>query len=268
MKFIVDIDSHHSREIDLKSSVPKGSLAGPVLYLAYASTLRYVIPGTSLINLNGYADDHSFNKNPRTDNSVIKSLEVCMNGIKDWMHSTRLNMNATKTELIMFGSRKQLQKCTTEALKVNDNMVPTSEIITYLGAWLDQHISFKIHIIKKCQIAMMNLQRIKAIHHMLSQEACHQLMLGLVMSHLDYVNAILINLPQREIQKLQRIQNMVAKDVLCKNKYKSSRESLQELHWFPIHRHIQHKVLTLVYKCLNGVAPDYLINLLSIHANG
>ena len=35
---------------------------------------------------------------------------------------------------------------------------------------------------------------------MLSQEACHQLMLGLVMSHLDYVNAILINLPQREIQ--------------------------------------------------------------------
>ena len=35
---------------------------------------------------------------------------------------------------------------------------------------------------------------------MLSQEACYQLMLGLVMSHLDYMNAILMNLPQREIQ--------------------------------------------------------------------
>ena len=78
-KFIVDIDGHHSREIDLKFSVPQGSLAGPVFYLAYASTLRYVIPGTSLINVNGYADDHSLNKNFRADNRIeenntIKSL--------------------------------------------------------------------------------------------------------------------------------------------------------------------------------------------------
>ena len=167
-----------------------------------------------------------------------------MNDIKDWMDNNRLKMNATEMEFIMFRSKKQLQKCTTDALKVNDDMVPTSHIIKYLGAWLDQHLSFKIHIKKKCQIAMMNLQRIKAIHHMLPQEACHQLMLGLVMSHLDYMNAILINLSQREIQKQQRIQNMVAKIALCKSRYESSQESLWELHWLPIHRHIQHKVLT------------------------
>ena len=179
-----------SKEIDLKFSVPQGSLAGPVLYLAFASTLRYVIPGTNMINLNGYADDHSINKNFRADDrieeiSMIKFLEACVNDIKDWMDSNRLKMNATKTEFIMFSSKKQLQKCITEELKVNEDMIPTSEIMQYLGAWLDQHLSFKIHINKKCQIAMMNLQRIKAIHYMLSQEACHQLMLGLVMSHLD-----------------------------------------------------------------------------------
>ena len=171
-----------------------------------------------------------------------------MTDIKDWMDSNRLKMNTTKTEFIMFGLKKQLQKCTTETLKVNDDMVPVSNTIKYLGAWLDQHLSFRTHIKKKCQTAMMNLQRIKTIHHMLSQEACHQLILGLVMSHLDYVNAILKNLPQREIHKLQRIQNMPAKIVLCKSKYESSWESLQELHWLPIHRWIQYKILTLVYK--------------------
>ena len=111
---------------------------------------------------------------------MIKSLEVCMNDIKDWMDSNRLKMNATKTEFIMSGSMKQLQKCPTKTLKANDDMVPTSETIKYLDAWLDQHLSFKTHIKKKCQTAMMNLQRTKSIHHMLSQEACHQLMLGLV----------------------------------------------------------------------------------------
>ena len=40
-------------------------------------------------------------------------------------------------------------------------MVPRSNTIKYLGAWLDQHLSFKTHIKKKCQTAMMNLQRMK-----------------------------------------------------------------------------------------------------------
>ena len=35
-----------------------------------------------------------------------------------------------------------------------------------------------------------------------------------VRTHLDYINAILINLSQREIQKLQRIQNMAAKIIV------------------------------------------------------
>ena len=39
-----------------------------------------------------------------------------MNDIKDWMDSNRLKMNTVKTEFIMFGSKKQLEKCTTRAL--------------------------------------------------------------------------------------------------------------------------------------------------------
>ena len=146
-----------------------------MLYLAYASTLKYVILDTGAINLNRYADDHSLNKNFRADNrteenSAIEFLEACMDDIKGWMDSNRLKMNATKTEFIMFGSREQLQKYTTEVLKVNDDTVPRSGTIKYLGAWLDQHLSLKTHITEKCQTAMMNLQRIKVIHPMLSQE--------------------------------------------------------------------------------------------------
>ena len=48
-----------------------------------------------MINLNGYADDHSLNKKFRADNrteenSTIRSLELCMSDIKDWMDSSRL----------------------------------------------------------------------------------------------------------------------------------------------------------------------------------
>ena len=39
-KFTANVNGHHLREIDLKFSVSQGSLAGPVLYLVQASTLR------------------------------------------------------------------------------------------------------------------------------------------------------------------------------------------------------------------------------------
>ena len=43
----------------LEFSVPQGSCGGPVLYSAYASTLRLVV--SPPLNLNGFADDHSIN---------------------------------------------------------------------------------------------------------------------------------------------------------------------------------------------------------------
>ena len=36
---------------------------------------------------------------------------------------------------------------------------------------------------------------------------------------------------------------------------------MKGLHWLPISYRIQYKILLLVYKCLNGMGPDYLSNM-------
>ena len=38
---------------------------------------------------------------------------------------------------------------------------------------------------------------------------------------------------------------------------------MAHLHWLPIRQRIDHKVLTLVYLCLNNEAPEYLKDLLT-----
>ena len=93
-------------------------------------------------------------------------------------------------------------------------------------------------------------------------EACHTAVLTMVISHLDYANAIMVGLPDKHIRKLQRVQNMAAKVVLKRNKYTSSKASLQRLHWLPVKSRIDFKIAVLVYKCLHGEAPKYLQNLL------
>ncbi len=61
---------------------------------------------------------------------------------------------------------------------------------------------------------------------------------------------------------LQCIQSMTAKFVTGVKKYDSSTTALKTLHWLPVHLRIKHKVLTLVFRCIHGLAPDYLFALI------
>ena len=105
---------------------------------------------------------------------------------------------------------------------------------------------------------MINLQQIKLIRPFLNPEACTTLMLGLGISHLDYCNSILVGLPDVSINQMQRVWNLAAKMILGKSKMDSASECLLALHWLPICSRINHKILTLVHKCIMGSAPEYL----------
>ena len=146
--------------------VPQGSSAQSTLYSTYASTLQHVIE--DMISLYGFTDDHSIRKDViavKNDNheerETILMLEKCLGKIKIWMDENWLKMNCSKTELILFGSRQQLQKCVTTHINVNGDEIHRSIIIKYLGAWMDEQLTMKQHITNKCRLAMYNLQKIK-----------------------------------------------------------------------------------------------------------
>ena len=106
------------------------------------------------------------------------------------MNANKLKMNTAKTEFIMFGSKKQLDKCTSKSININGDEIRSENCIRYLGAFLDDKLNFKQHVKNKCRVAMMNYFRIKCIRKYLTQQATEILVLSLVISHLDYCNVI------------------------------------------------------------------------------
>ena len=178
------------------------------------------------------------------------------------MNSCHLKMNTDKTETIIFGSRQQIKKCRLTAIDVCGDSIPYIESIKYLGVCIDSNLCLDNHIAAKCRIAMFNLFKITNIRNFLITEACHTAVLAMVISHLDYANAIMVGLPEKYMGRLQRDQNMAAKVVLKRGKYTSSKASLQSLHWLPIRSRINFKIAVLVYNCLHGEAPEYLKNCL------
>ena len=108
--------------------------------------------------------------------------------------------------------------------------------IKYLGVLLDRQLNLKQHITSKCQIAMLNIQCIKNIRHLLTQESTEILVLRTVMSHLDYCNGILASLPDVDISRMQCVQNIAAKMVVLNDtsmKDNNSKNILAKLHWLP-----------------------------------
>ncbi len=77
-------------------------------------------------------------------------------------------------------------------------------------------------------------------------------------SRLDYCNALLGGCPASSINKLQVVQNAVARVLTRSGKYDHITPILQSLHWLPIKYCISYKILLLTYKALNGLAPAYL----------
>ena len=83
-----------------------------------------------------------------------------------------------------------------------------------------------------------------------------------VMSRLDYCNGILFGLPDNQIQKLQRVQNAAGRLITRAKKHDHVSPILYQLHWLPIRYRIQFKILSLVFLCINDLAPSYLQELL------
>ena len=267
-KFYVKINEATSKPNRVECSVPQGSVAGPVLFTAYSSTLASSLKDSN-VNIMGYADDHALYKSFTTsnENDNLKSLVSSMASVKSWMNSNKLKMNDSKTEFVYFGSRQQLLKCHTESIEIDQCNVERTKSVKYLGAVLDQHLSFQDHIKQKCKIAALNIQYIGSIRKHLSQESANQLALSMVLSHLDYCNSVLAGLPASTIKKAQNIQNWAAKVVLKRNRYDSSTRALYDLHWLPVQYRINYKIAVMVFKCLNNMAPSYLQDLLVIKSH-
>ena len=82
------------------------------------------------------------------------------------------------------------------------------------------------------------------------------------MSKIDYCNSLLYSIPDKLLNRIQRIQNYAARVVLRLHKFSHTTPALVTLQWLPVNRRIDFKIALLVYKALNGQAPACIADLL------
>jgi len=103
------------------------------------------------------------------------------------------------------------------------------------------------------------VQAIRHIRHLLSLDLVQTLACSLIiLSRIDYCNALLHGVPAATIHKLQQVQNNAARIVLQASKRSNAKPLLRRLHWLPVEQRIAYKTALVTLKIQNTATPAYL----------
>ncbi|KAI2649345.1 hypothetical protein H4Q32_020599 [Labeo rohita] len=179
------------------------------------------------------------------------------------MKEHHLQLSLEKTELLVFPATPTLQYDFT--IHLGSSTITPSSSARNLGIIFDDQLTFKDHIAKTARSCRFALHNIRKIRPFLTEQAIQLLVQALVISRLDYCNALLAALPSCTIKPLQMIQNAAARPVFNKPKRAHVTPPFITLHWLPVAARIKFKSLMLAYRTATDSAPAYLHSLLPIY---
>ncbi|XP_067281119.1 uncharacterized protein [Pseudorasbora parva] len=213
------------------------------------------ITGTPLHWFESYLTGRSF--------KVASRISSCLADISAWMKKHHLQLNLAKTELLVFPANPTIQHDFT--IQLGSSLITPSGSVRNLGVIFDDQLSFKDHISKTARSCRFALHNIRKIRPFLTEHATQLLVQALVISRLDYCNALLAGLPSCAIKPLQMIQNAAALLVFNEPKRAHVTPLFISLHWLPLAARIKFKALTLAYGSSTSAAPAYFDSLLRVY---
>ena len=139
-----------------------------------------------------------------------------------------------------------------------------SDTVRNLGVIFDSDFNFRQHISQVCKSCFYHIRDLRRIRRHISISTAKTISTALISSRLDYCNSLLNNIDKRDLAKLQRVQNCLARVVLRAPRFSPSLPLLKQLHWLPVSYRINFKLSTLAYRALSTQQPSYLASLLHL----
>ena len=194
--------------------------------------------------------------------AALQQMTDCIAEIRVWMAQRWLKLNEDKTEMVMFMSKYHLKQHGSSDITVGDATVAPVDCVRNLGVQMDQHLTMCQRVTAICRSCNYQLYRLSTIRRYLTMDAAINAVHALITSRLDYCNSLLAGLPDNQITRLQRIQNKAARLITYTPRRDHITPVLMHLHWLPVESRVKYKILVTAYKCMHGLAPPYLSELL------
>ena len=178
---VVEVNGVLSNKGTITHGVPQGSILGPLLFLLYINDISN---SSNILKFFLFADDTTVfycadSKDPNTEKILNTELEK----VSCWLAANKLSLNVKKSNFLHFhqGTSKKIPL----KLTLNSTLVEEKTSTKYLGAFIDNKLSWKIHIQHIKTKLARNIGLISKIRHY-AKDACLTLYHSLIQSHINY----------------------------------------------------------------------------------
>ena len=187
----------------VKYGVPQGSVLGPLLFLLYVNDL----PNVSKFETTLFADDTTLHLAHHDFNILQQQVKEETDKIENWVTSNKLTINYNKScYMIISGNKKKID--TNEFnVSISGNVIVKSDYVKYLGVFLDDRLSWKIHINKLSKKLSRACGMVYKLRHYVPLSSLKLVYYGLFHSHLQYSLLNWGRAASSHLQKLIILQN-------------------------------------------------------------
>ena len=181
-----------------------------------------------------YADDTQLYVQcpPNDHTDASRQITECVEDLRRWLADNRLLLNEDKTEAILFRSSVQI----ISTINIGGSVAQVKLTVRDIGVVLDNRLDMASQVSSVCRSAYYHLFRIAKIRASLTIVACNTLVHALVISRLDYGNALLYGITDRLLHSLDMIQHSAVRIIMCTKRHdrQSIMAVLRQLHWLPV----------------------------------
>ena len=215
-----------------------------------------------------YADDTHLTFAAKTVSNIDSNLNEDLSRVNNWLTANKLTLNTSKTEFMMIGSRQRLNTFDTPpSLEIDGAPVSQVTFTKSLGVYIDQNLSWNVHVNNLCKTIAAGIGVIKRSRAFVPFDTLQYMYSSLVQPHFDYCSEIWGCCNKTLSTKLQKLQNRAAR-ILLRASYDTNSDFLiDKLGWRKLDKQRLINKATMVYKSLNGLAPNYLRSKFTYRSN-
>ena len=257
----VKTNNTYSDYNDFISSVPQGSMFGPILFNLSTNDLFFFIEIASMHN---FADDNTLSAWGETLSKLIGTLESESNIAIDWFTKNEMIINPDKFQAIILDKTKS--NLTNIPLTIDNQTVKSVPSVELLRIHLDDKLNFNLQISNICRSAANQLNAWIRLKSYLKFNAKRVLINSHIISNFNYCPLVWIFSAAKFLNKIEVFQKRALR-FLC-NDYSISCEGLLEKA-----RRVKMIVNRLrnlcveIYKTINKLNLEFMKNIFKVKEN-
>ena len=172
-----------SKKGNITCGVPQGSVLGPLFFILYVNDMQQAVKGA---HIQLYADDTVIHIAKKDVSSATASLQPELNKFSKWCNANKLTLNASKTRLMVFGTRSKVKRAKNAVVTVEGTPLKIVPTYKYLGVKLDSTLTYNCQVSSTLSVVAYKTNLLAKIRKFMSEKVALQIYKSMIIPYFDY----------------------------------------------------------------------------------